>query len=248
MNRLFIYIIISCFYFSNIYSEEIAIVTKNNGDVKYKKNSSQVFKNRVNPGFELYKNDLLVTGDNGFVMFAYLDDGSLVKVHKNSGVYVNGNIFDNSIQKQINVDDGFLKFEIKKQKENEFKIVTPTSVASVKGTTFFLDANLNQDVFYGFEGIVEILNIESNQVSQLLESTKITSLPDGSLNIENITQEDLVFINQIQLDSGVELEEIQEEDDGTGSLDDQTNTYQIILQFSNSEGDVKNLIINLSDK
>ena len=215
MNRLFIYIIISCFYFSNIYSEEIAIVTKNNGDVKYKKNSSQVFKNRVNPGFELYKNDLLVTGDNGFVMFAYLDDGSLVKVHKNSGVYVNGNIFDNSIQKQINVDDGFLKFEIKKQKENEFKIVTPTSVASVKGTTFFLDANLNQD---------------------------------GSLNIENITQEDLVFINQIQLDSGVELEEIQEEDDGTGSLDDQTNTYQIILQFSNSEGDVKNLIINLSDK
>ena len=45
----------------------------------------------------LYNNDLLVTGDDGFVMFAYLDDGSLIKVHKNSGVYVNGDILNNSI-------------------------------------------------------------------------------------------------------------------------------------------------------
>ena len=45
--------------------EEIAIVTKKNGDVKHKAESATLFKNKVNPGMELYNNDLLVTGNNG---------------------------------------------------------------------------------------------------------------------------------------------------------------------------------------
>ena len=69
--------------------------------------------------------------------------------------------------KDIIIEDGFLKFDINKQKQNEFKIVTPTSVASVKGTVFYLDCQKDRDVFYGFEGIVEILNLESNDISNL---------------------------------------------------------------------------------
>ena len=245
LSRFKFYIIILSIYFSNIFCEEIAIITKNKGDVKYKQNSSNVFKNKVRSGLELYNNDLLVTGDDGFVMFAYLDDGSLVKVHKNSGVYVNGDIFNNSIQKQINIDDGFIKFDIKKQNDNEFKIVTPTSVASVKGTTFFLDASLDQDVFYGFEGIVEIMNLESNEISSLLESMKITSMQDGSLNIENISQQDLIYINQIQLDSGID---INNSDNESGDLDQQEDTYQIIIKLTDDNGEQKNLIIKFNDK
>ena len=81
-------------------------------------------------------------------MFAYLDDGSLIKVHKDSEVIVDGNLNNKIINKQVLINDGFIKFNIK-QKQNEFKIITPTSVASVKGTIFYIDTSSDGDVFYG---------------------------------------------------------------------------------------------------
>jgi len=240
------FIIISTF----VRSEEVAVITKNNGKIKYKKYSANLFKNRVNPGMELFNQDLLSTGNDGFVMFAYLDDGSLIKVHKNSNVFVNGKVKNSNINKDIIIEDGFLKFDINKQKQNEFKIVTPTSVASVKGTVFYLDCQNDRDVFYGLEGIVEILNIESNDVSNLTINKKITSTPDGTLTIEEIDKDDIQYIQQIQKESGLELDEIEnfEIDDGTGiddnTLDDNTNSIQeIVISFNNDSGEQKKLII-----
>ena len=71
MNRKIIYIIFVLFLFSSLFSSEVAIVTKNNGDTKYKKESSKRFTNKINSGLELFNNDLLVTGNNCFIMFAY---------------------------------------------------------------------------------------------------------------------------------------------------------------------------------
>ena len=140
-------ILLIILYITALFSEEVAVVTKNNGNIKYKKFSANLFKNKINPGMELFNQDLLSTGDDGFIMFAYLDDGSLIKVHKNSKVFVNGEVKNNIINKDIIIDDGFIKFDINKQKQNEFKVVTPTSVASVKGTVFYLDSKQNKDVF-----------------------------------------------------------------------------------------------------
>ena len=56
------------------------------------KNTLKLFKNKINIGLELYNNDLLSTGSDGFIMFAYLDDGSIVKVYKDSKVYVTGDL------------------------------------------------------------------------------------------------------------------------------------------------------------
>ena len=243
--------IILCFIMISpfLYSEEVAIVTKNNGKIKYKKYSANLFKNRVNPGMELFNQDFLSTGNDGFVMFAYLDDGSLIKVHKNSNVFVNGQLKNNNINKDIIIEDGFLKFDINKQKQNEFKIVTPTSVASVKGTVFYLDCQNDKDVFYGLEGIVEILNIESNDISNLTTNKKITSTLDGSLLVEEIKKDDIEYIQQIQKESGLESDEIEnfEIDDGTGiddNQDDDANSVQeIIISFTNASGEQKKLII-----
>ena len=54
------------------------------------------------------------------------------------------------------------------QTEEEFTIITPTSVASVKGTKFILSTDTDgTDEFYGFEGTVEVLNKESNKIIKL---------------------------------------------------------------------------------
>jgi len=234
-----------------IYLQEVAIVTKSNGIVKYKKNSTNLFKNQVKSGLELFNNDLLVTGGDGFVMFAYLDDGSLIKIHKDSEVYINGNLKNNVIDKKIIIDDGFLKFDIKKQKQNEFKVVTPTSVASVKGTVFYIDSNDGNDVFYGLEGVVEILNIESNKTSNLSKSKKITSTEEGSISIEEITTEDIIYIQQIQQESGVEIEEIEEYDqEDSGNLDESEteNSQELIISLTSPSGEVKKIIIKFNQQ
>ena len=140
-NSRYIILFFFIFLLSFFNAQEIAVVTKKNGAVKYKKDSSRVFKNKINIGMELYTNDFLITGGDGFIMFAYLDDGSLIKVYKDSEVYVTGDLKNKVIDKKVIIDDGFFKFEIKKQKKNEFKVVTPTSVASVKGTKFYIDIN-----------------------------------------------------------------------------------------------------------
>ena len=259
------YIISFLFLFSLLFQNEVAIVTKNNGDVKYKKESSKRFINKVNSGLELFNNDLLVTGNDGFIMFAYLDDGSLIKVHKDSEVLVDGNLNDNAINKQVIVNDGFIKFDIKKQKQNEFKVVTPTSVASVKGTLFYIDTSPAGDIFYGFEGLVEVLNVESQQVSSLSKSKKITSLPDGSLEVEDIEIDDLEYIVQIQQESGVQIEEIEEieeidgldeieeeiddsDSDGSGDIGNQSEVQEVVITFTNENGEQKTLRIKFIEQ
>ena len=262
MNRKIIYI--TLILSSLLFSSEVAIVTKNNGDTKYKKETSKRFTNKINSGLELFNNDLLVTGNNGFIMFAYLDDGSLIKVHKDSEVLVDGTLNNNTINKQVIVNDGFIKFDIKKQKQNEFKVVTPTSVASVKGTLFYIDTSDKGDVFYGFEGIVEVLNIKSQEVSSLTKSKKVTSLPDGSIDIEDIETEDLEYIVQVQQESGVEIEEIEEmqdiedsdeideegdaDDGGSGDADTENEIQEVVITFTNEEGEQKTLTIKFVEQ
>ena len=268
------YIIFFFSLFSFLFQNEVAIVTKNNGDVKYKKESSKRFTNRINSGLELFNNDLLVTGNDGFIMFAYLDDGSLIKVHKDSEVLVDGNLNNNTINKQVIINDGFIKFDIKKQKQNEFKVVTPTSVASVKGTLFYVDTSPLGDVFYGFEGLVEVLNIESQQVSSLSKSKKITSSSDGSIEVEEIVDEDIEYIVQVQQESGIQIEEIEEleeinnpgqgieeegndgddnesgepDDSGTGDAATGNEIQEVVITFTNENGEQKTLTIKFIEQ
>ena len=128
LNRIAYNILSFIFLLSFVSLQEIAIITKQDGIVKYKKEKSESFQNKINIGMELYNNDLLVTGTDGFIMFAYLDDGSLIKVYKDSKVYVSGDLKNKIIDKKIIIHDGLLKFDIEDQKKNEFKVVTPTSV------------------------------------------------------------------------------------------------------------------------
>ncbi len=246
MSNRFIYNI--SFYFillSFAFLEEIAIITKQNGSVKYKKETSELFKNKINIGMELYNNDLLITGTDGFIMFAYLDDGSLIKIYKDSQVYVTGDLKNKIIDKKIIIDDGLLKFDIEKQKKNEFKVVTPTSVASVKGTTFYVDINDQNDIFYGVDGTVEILNLESNQTLILSKRKKITSSDNGIILSEEIDKRDLSYLKQIQQESGVQVEEFDSKDSGSGTLNESNldAIQELVINLTNPSGENKKLII-----
>ena len=249
MNKTIFYnILFGLLIFNLLFSQEIAVITKNNGDVQYKLNSSDTYNKKIYPGLELYNNDLLITGNDGFVMFAYLDDGTLVKIHKDSQVYINGDLKNNAINKKVILDEGFIKFDVKKQQNDRFTVVTPTSVASVKGTVFYIDTNQDGDIFYGIDGIVDILNKESNQISELIKNKKVTSTPDGTISTQEITQKDLLYIIQIQEESGLEIDEIEEDDSGSLDETDDTITNEIVIILTNQSGEEKKLIIKFNEE
>ena len=56
------------------------------------------------------------TDKDGFVSFLYLDDGTLIMMHKNSELYMRGKIDSRAITKRVNVGTGSVRFDVKKQK------------------------------------------------------------------------------------------------------------------------------------
>ena len=241
--------IISLILFGFLFSEQsLAIVTKSNGNVSYKNYLKKEFINTLNAGSELFNNDLVRTGSDGFVKFTYLDDGTTIKINKDSELYIRGQVSNKNINKRINMSNGLIKLDVSKQNQDEFVIITPTSVASVKGTSFILDSKEDGDNFYGYEGVVEVLNKESNQVVKLSKNLKIISKPDGMINSEIITQQDVSILDSfVELEEDVEIEQQQNESDDPETDDDSPKSNELKIKVLTPSGEEKTIIIKYNE-
>mgnify|MGYP002027815277 CR=1 FL=1 len=224
-----------------INKETLAIVTKSTGDVKYKNYLSNEFSNELKMGSQLFNNDLIVTDSDGFVKFSYLDDGTTIKIHHDSELYVRGQINKKSISKRINMSNGLLKLDVSKQNDDEFMVITPTSVASVKGTSFILESNEDGDSFFGYEGTVEIRNKESNKIVKLSKNLKVTSTNDGTINSEIVTPVD---INPIEI--FIEMDE-EEQPVENYFIDETEIINELIIKVYNSDGEEREIIIKYNE-
>ncbi len=240
MIRIFAIIIIFNFFFS---SNGIALVTKSKGDVEYFKRDGETADNNLKKGTSLFNEDKITTGANGFAKYVYLDDGSVIKVHKNAEVYVYGAVDKRSIIKQINVADGNVKFEVSKQSSNEFTVITPTSVATVKGTDFWLESDEDDgDRFFGLTGLVNVKNIESNIILQLTRNTTVVSEPDGTINIKKTDINDFKKLQRLELGAG----EIDGNEFDQSILEQQGEDLpegEIKIQLDDGSGSLKEIII-----
>ncbi len=173
-------------------NSSIAVLSKVKGEVSVKNNSD--FKDfiKVNPGYIFKDGDHVKTGINSFAVLIYLDDKSMVKLKSSTSLVINGIKDENGINKNLNLNNGAIKSIINKQKKGEFKVTSPTSVASVKGTSFWSVTNFDQgDTFFNEEGIVEIKNLISGEIIDLLENQTGVSLSSGLINISQTIQSDI---------------------------------------------------------
>ena len=242
INKILILFSFSFFLFSN---NGIAMITKSKGAVEYKKNSdgSILERKNIKKGMSLYDKDRIVTGSNGFAKYIYLDDGSLIKVHKNAEVYVYGAIDKRSIVKQINVTEGNVKFEVSKQGSEDFTVITPTSVASVKGTDFWLKTDDEDgDQFFGLSGLVNVTNIESNTLLQLTRNTTIKSTPDGQMLIQKTEPKDFRKLQELELDVG-EIDENEFNESIVQQAGEDLPEGEIKVQLDDGSGTLKEIII-----
>ena len=184
MNKLFIKIILSFLIFLNAANaNKIAVVTKVKGMVEIMPTGKKLFL-KLKAGSILADGDKIRTGTSGFAAIIFIDDKSTLKLKGNSEAVITGQRTAASISKKINMDSGTIRATIKKQ-NSSFVIQTPTSVASVKGTDFWLLTDPDKgDQVIGLEGIVSLKNIDTGQDVDVVQGMSGISTPDGDIGVE----------------------------------------------------------------
>ena len=168
---------------SNLIASKIAVATKVNGDVEIMPVDTKDFS-KLKPGTVLSDGDKIRTGNSGFAAIIFIDDKSILKLKGNSEATIAGQRTSASISKKINMDSGTVRATITKQNV-DFVIQTPTSVASVKGTDFWLLSDpISGDEVIGLDGIVNLINNETGEEVDVTEGNSGISNPDGSVGIE----------------------------------------------------------------
>ena len=165
------------------YGNKIAVATKVKGDVQLMKVETDNFLG-LNPGTILSDGDKIRTGKSGFAAIIFIDDKSTLKIKENSEVVLTGQRTAASISKKINMDGGTIRATITKQ-NTDFIIQTPTSVASVKGTDFWMITDpIAGDQIIAIEGIIGLVNIETGQAVDVTEGMTGLSTPDGQTSVD----------------------------------------------------------------
>ena len=168
---------------SNLIASKIAVATKVNGDVEIMPVDTKDFS-KLKQGTVLSDGDKIRTGNSGFAAIIFIDDKSILKLKGNSEATIAGQRTSASISKKINMDSGTVRATITKQNV-DFVIQTPTSVASVKGTDFWLLSDpISGDEVIGLDGIVNLINNETGEEVDVTEGNSGISNPDGSVGIE----------------------------------------------------------------
>ena len=170
-------------FISWIHGNKIAVTTKVKGLVEIMPIGDDNFAN-LKPGTILSDGDKIRTGSSGFTAIIFIDDKSTLKLKENSEAVITGQRSARSIAKKINMDVGTVRATVNKQNSN-FVIQTPTSVASVKGTDFWMITDpVDGDLVIGLEGLVTLTNNETGAEVDVTEGTSGSSTPDGLVDVE----------------------------------------------------------------
>jgi len=161
-----------------IAGEKIAIVTKIVGKAEYVR-KKEAPKN-LNKGFIIESGDQILTKQDAFVALVFIDDRSALKIKEKSRIVVNGKKNAKKIIKKINLNNGTIRAQVNSSRD--FLVQTSVSVASVKGTDFWvISDDKTGDSIIGLEGIVTLLNRISGEKIDIKPGITGMSSKDGSL-------------------------------------------------------------------
>ena len=166
--------------FINIsFGESVARLIKSEGVVYLKRMGMQTYSEVAQVGASINNGDAIKVGDYGFAALIFIDDRSVVKVKPNSQF----EIMDTKNTRSVNIEFGTILNKIEKENRTKtFRVVSPVSVASVKGTEFAAMINPSGvDQFIGKEGLFDVFNSVSGQTVSVGPGQKALSGSTGSL-------------------------------------------------------------------
>ena len=164
---------------SSLRSDVIARLIKVEGKVFFKRLGMETFSEKAKPGAAIVNGDQIKIGDEGYAAVIYIDDRSIIKIKANTKF----SFMDSPNTRTIDLVHGTLLNKINKEKRTKsFRIQTPVSVASVKGTEFAaIVSQKGIEQFVCKEGSFEVLNMISGQTVNVGPGQKAFSNATGDL-------------------------------------------------------------------
>ena len=163
-------------------ADRIAFTTKVSGQVNLVNLEKQTLP--LKRGTVLNDGDRIETLSDGTTIIMFIDDRSLLRIQNNTTLNIGGQRTGTALDKQIDMQFGKLRAEVSEQRDGNFTISTPISVASVKGTDFWVTSDpVLGDIFLGIEGLVEVQNLISGGVIEVGGGQVGTSEPDGTTEV-----------------------------------------------------------------
>jgi hypothetical protein len=157
-------------------------------------------------GENLSSGDQVKTGTHSLAIVKFLDN-SILRVREQSVLTVSGEGSRGSQVRTIQINAGAFGFDVKKQKQNEqFRLTSPTSVASIRGTKGTWSGGRGNDTLVVVEGLVNLRNSVSNKDLDIPAGYIGFSNSDGSLSSRHGTAEELADASASA--SGVSLNEL----------------------------------------
>jgi len=112
-------------------------------------------------GETLASGDAVKTGDRSTAIIKFKDN-SLLRLRERSRVTVTGTSVSGVFSKEVNVESGAIGFDVKKQQANEeFRFTSPTSVASIRGTSGYFAESDTASVLTVIVNLVNLTNRSS---------------------------------------------------------------------------------------
>ena len=162
MTRTLYVFFISALLSTHLEGQVIARLVKAEGRVLFKRLGMSTFSEQGRPGAPIKNGDEIKVGEKSFAAVIYLDDRSILKVRENTKF----SFMDTRNSRTVDLAHGTLLNDIKKEgRKKDFRIQTPVSVASVKGTEFAaIVSQSGVDQFICKEGLFEVLNMISGNM------------------------------------------------------------------------------------
>lgn len=167
-----------------------AIVLKVIQDVKHKKPATDWLK--TVPATQLEAADQLKTGDKSVAVVRFVD-GSTLRVRENTTITIFADKKERGLIKNTKIDVGKMRFDVEKQQdEDEFIITTPTAVATIRGTSGFVNVDENGQTLLVVEsGVVDVKALFGLQQSGTVEAGNSSFVTrNGNVSINPSTEQE----------------------------------------------------------
>ncbi len=204
-------------------AKAIAVVTVVQGKVEVNRGKGWA---KMSFGEVLDNGHQVRTGADGFISLVFTDDKSQIKIRPDTEITVTASRNDDySLSKRVNMEVGELFANVTQQK-GAMEVATPTAVASVKGTQFWVIVQPDGSTLQlTLEGLVGLLNTMTGEEIEVGEGFMGQVDPQGNMQTGGMEQGQ---IPEIDDEGATDFIEIELEDENG-------NRRTLIIQYQQTQ-------------
>jgi len=197
MKKLTLILIILSIGIAIFAADTVAYLVKTKGSVQlYREQKALKFKN----GELLFNNDELITNSQAYAAVKYMDGSATLKVFPNSVLKITATKQGKLLDKNVAVQLGSVYSKVSNKIKGAYKVESPNTVASVKGTGFIFRYNADKKtIVIVLEGEVLVQNKASGKSVTVTRGQTAVSDDDGNIEVHETTPEEISEEEQTEI-------------------------------------------------